>query len=147
MLTKAERKALRILVGFIATSCISLAGALGYMGGGAYFQENPCGGTVVGGFCWYAGAVGQSCATVCANHKGYDTATETYAGKAGTLAQCTAVVAALWGPQTTADQVNLTPVGCGYFTGTTTGYGRVTTVPATDVGAHASGSRACACID
>jgi len=59
-----------------------------------------CAGTTVGGHCWYKGAVGASCTTVCTNHGGVDPATIGYAGAptAGARANqanCQAVAAAL----------------------------------------------------
>ena len=52
-------------------------------------------GAIVGGAVWYLGAAGQTCATVCAAHGGYNTATRDYAGSGGTLSQCSAVLSAL----------------------------------------------------
>jgi len=60
----------------------------------------PCAGTRIGGACWYKGAQGASCTTVCATHGGYDAATTTYAGAPTAndrtnLAHCMAIAAAL----------------------------------------------------
>lgn len=71
-----------------------------------------CAGTVVGGHCWYKGALGASCTTVCTGHGGVDAATVTAAGAAAAgdrtnLAGCQAVIAALsLLPFSTVDNVN-----------------------------------------
>ena len=58
----------------------------------------PGGGALVGGFCWYAGSVGESCDSACAGvGKTCDPATVTYAGTGGTSANCGAVVTAFGG--------------------------------------------------
>ncbi len=55
-----------------------------------------CGGTLVGGYCWYAAATGASCDTGCTGHGGYNSATLNYAGyPAGSDANCLAVLNAL----------------------------------------------------
>ncbi len=56
-----------------------------------------CGGILVGGFCWYQGAPGQSCTAACASHGGYNAATNAYAGQ-GASAGCTAVASQFYGP-------------------------------------------------
>src|SRR5262249_18140411 len=49
--------------------------------------------STVGGFCWFLGSIGQSCDEVCPNNERvYDTATATYAGSGGSLANCAAVM-------------------------------------------------------
>ena len=54
--------------------------------------SSPCGGTSVGGYCWYRGATNQSCTTVCGSRGGVNMAgTRNYAGSGGTNAGCTAV--------------------------------------------------------
>ena len=58
-------------------------------------EVEPCDGASVGGACWYYGEIGDSCEVVCAPHGGYDEATRTYAGSAGTDSQCTQVLQAL----------------------------------------------------
>ncbi|HRO48918.1 MAG TPA: hypothetical protein PLW75_02155 [Hyphomicrobium sp.] len=55
-----------------------------------------CGGTMVGGYCWYAG-YSESCTTTCASRGGYNEATRTYAGSGGTVANCRAVINAVTG--------------------------------------------------
>ena len=54
-----------------------------------------CAGTLVGGYCWYLGAVGGSCDTACSSHGGYNAATRTYVGDQGTSANCATVLDAL----------------------------------------------------
>jgi hypothetical protein len=55
-----------------------------------------CAGKEVGGACWYLSATAlDSCSITCEAHGGYDEATSTYAGAAGTLAQCYEVLDAL----------------------------------------------------
>ncbi len=70
-----------------------------------------------GGACWLLGNFGDSCDTVCANvGLVYDTATQTYAGSGGTLAQCEAVLDALeaTAPNCGEGDCGATPgVGCG----------------------------------
>lgn len=61
-----------------------------------------CAGTVVGGHCWYRGAPGESCTTVCTAHGGASAATVDFAGAAtagdrSNQANCEAVVTALSG--------------------------------------------------
>ena len=61
-----------------------------------------CAGTVVGGRCWYRGAVDQSCTTVCSTHGAVDVATVAYAGSPAAgdrtnAGHCTAIAAAIAG--------------------------------------------------
>jgi hypothetical protein len=81
-----------------------------------------CGGTSVGGYCWYYGASGASCDTVCTGHGGYNSATLNYAGSAGTNAQCNSVLTALGAPgSSTIDAGNCGTwnkyMGCQYVGG------------------------------
>ena len=53
-----------------------------------------CGGSLIGGYCWYYGAQGQSCDTVCGSHGGCNlTGTRDYAGSGGTAQNCQNVAA------------------------------------------------------
>ena len=57
-----------------------------------------------GGFDWYAGALGETCAEVCADKGGYNAATKDYAGGDGILANakianCNSVLNGLWAPR------------------------------------------------
>ena len=55
-----------------------------------------CPGITVGGFCWYYGAGGESCTTVCSARGGYDASgTRDWAGSGGTNANCKAVFEAI----------------------------------------------------
>lgn len=55
-----------------------------------------CGGDLVGGYCWYTGAWGNSCTQICSSRGGCDIAgTRDYAGSGGTDARCVAVLNAL----------------------------------------------------
>ena len=77
------------------------------------------GGVSVGGHCWYSSASGASCTTACsAASLAYNTATLTYAGSSGSLAQCKAVIDAVFGGNNTvsenASSVCFYPLGCGY---------------------------------
>ena len=49
-----------------------------------------------GGFCWFLGELGADCNATCAAHgRGYDGATDSYAGSSGSDANCQAVLGAL----------------------------------------------------
>jgi hypothetical protein len=55
-----------------------------------------CNGTLIAGFCWYKGNLGQSCDQVCAPHGGVNLAgTRDYAGSNGTPQNCANVAAVL----------------------------------------------------
>lgn len=57
--------------------------------------SQSCGGTPVGGYCWYLGPSRQSCNSVCSSRGGCNlTGTRDYAGSGGTNAQCSAVAGA-----------------------------------------------------
>lgn len=56
---------------------------------------STCGGTEVGGFCWYFGNENLSCNGVCASHGGYNDATRTYAGSDGSPNNCKSIITAL----------------------------------------------------
>jgi hypothetical protein len=80
--------------------------------------SNCCSGTLVGGYCWYLGASGQSCDTACSTHGGTNIAgTNGYAGAGGTNAQCQLVINTLDQPYTYAvsdnSQPGATAAGCG----------------------------------
>ena len=109
---------------------------------------NAClaGGARVGGACWYLGGDGESCDTVCTNAGlVYDSATATYAGSGGTLAQCDEVMDALGDTLTLSEDLD-----CGATLGCVidpiVGTRIRCTTPVTD---SASGTstilRACAC--
>src|SRR5512137_2781188 len=86
-------------IGFLRCAVATLALA-GGCGGSSSDGESGCGGAVLGGACWYKGALGESCTQVCAPHGGYSAATASWAGSptAGDRtneANCQAVAAAL----------------------------------------------------
>jgi len=63
----------------------------------------PCAGVLVGGHCWYLGALGLPCGpgstvSVCGTHGGYHQATDTFAGYNGTFEGCEDVLDALSAP-------------------------------------------------
>lgn len=104
-----------------------------------------CGGAEVGGYCWYYGAMGQSCAVACASVSLTcdETATRNYAGSAGTNANCQAVLDALGAPADAS--MGSTPVALGCYYGTSmTGRtrGSSTTTCASSTGTT---NRACVC--
>lgn len=79
----------------LSTACATLDTVEGELAA-CYSRCSLSGGVGGGPACWYLGALGQSCDTVCASHGlTYDEATDTYAGRNGTLAHCAAVLAAL----------------------------------------------------
>lgn len=55
---------------------------------------SACGGTLVGGYCYYMGATGASCNATCSSHGGVNGATTNYSGHLGSQANCVAVLAA-----------------------------------------------------
>ena len=74
-----------------------------------------CAGQLVGGYCWYQGANGESCTAACAGHGGYNDATRTYAGSAGSNANCQAVIDALGVPGTAVTTDNSCGIGVGCY--------------------------------
>jgi hypothetical protein len=80
------------------------------------------GGVVVGGHCWFYGAAGQSCETLCgALALSYDEATRTFAGSDGSAENCNAVLTAL-----TVKGVPADDDGCGDYQGRGNGRGCAT---------------------
>jgi len=108
-----------------------------------------CGGVKVGGYCWYYGNDGQSCATVCSARGGYNSATQSYAGNTGTNANCNTVLTALaaGGGTSTADSMcnaGLEYAGC-VIEVTFVLRGRCTNAATNASAAVAGYRRACAC--
>ena len=106
-----------------------------------------CAGTLFAGFCWYYGGVSQSCDTACATHGGYHAATLTYAGSAGTNANCKAVMDALGVPSSTVTDdgfcmLGLQYTGCVY---NATSRFRCTNGPTNSSGSLINRRRVCAC--
>ena len=147
ILTRIKFVGLVLSVGLISSN-VSAGGNIPFM-----FHPLPptvaagCGGVLVGGFCWYLGTSnamgGQSCTTVCATHGGYDSATETYAGSAGTNANCGAVLTAL-GVSGSPSDINCSgnSTGCGRDFGVAE---RCTDTASTSGAGWVFKSRACAC--
>jgi hypothetical protein len=104
-----------------------------------------CGGTLVGGFCWYFAANQASCTTTCGSHGGYNSATLSYAGSGGTDANCQAVATAFSHGATVTDIARGNGVGCYLATGSQGGLIRDTT-PTTANGTDIANTfRFCAC--
>lgn len=113
-----------------------------------------CGGVSVAGYCWYFGALAQSCNTVCANHGSCNAAGITYAGAQGTAANCRTVLNAIGAPaDTDGDHVletdsSATPIAA---TGCTIDYqannriDRTVWWPGNCSAADSISRRACAC--
>lgn len=104
---KGGKKGL-VALGLVAAAAlaggIALAGGGGDDGGDGERLDPPpatCAGVIVGGYCWYLGALGLSCDSVCGSHGGYHNATKYYAGSAGTHANCERVLRALAAPNPT----------------------------------------------
>lgn len=94
-------------------------------GAGCVFDTSDCfacPGKIVGGYCWWKGPDGLSCANTCASiGMTYDPATATYAGSGGSDANCAAVATAWYNwyppaPPITVLGAGSTGVGCGDFT-------------------------------
>jgi len=104
----------------------------------------PQDGAVVAGYCWLLGGAGESCDTTCGDFGlVYDPATSTYAGSAGTDANCAAVLNALRQPS--APFGGYTPSGgLGCFRDTYHFY-RDSTHATTSSGFDLIEQRACAC--
>lgn len=81
-----------------------------------------CSGVMIGGYCWYAGAKGQSCTQVCASRGGVNiTGTRNYVGSGGNITNCTNVSSALGltiGSPTDSNSCSsgLQYMGCGEYT-------------------------------
>jgi hypothetical protein len=59
-------------------------------------DSDACAGVEAGGYCWFLGNAGESCAAICSNQGlSYDVATRDYAGSGGTNEQCQSVLDAL----------------------------------------------------
>jgi hypothetical protein len=98
----------------------------------------------VGGSCWYLAEPNESCTETCSTHGGYDEATKTYAGSAGTVASCKAVLNALGGYNYwKGDICGLGGIGCHKYTGD--GWRDLTTTTA-DATPNDGSKRACACL-
>lgn len=102
------------------------------------------GGSEIGGACWYMGAAGESCTTVCSSRGGYNSATGTFAGSSGSDVNCEAVLNALSAPAGAIGSAG-NDGGC-YFATSKSQRKRGTT--STTAGFSDAGmDRACACND
>lgn len=112
----------------------------------------PCHGAEVGGACWFYGAAGQTCVSVCDNEEmAYSPATMTYAGSGGSDTNCGAVLDALGadgaGPSLTLTDCDVWH-GLGCMLWVEPGYEhrpRCNNIPTTAEDAYADARRACAC--
>jgi hypothetical protein len=127
------------------------SGAGGRVSGsdGGVDAGRDCAGTLVGGLCFYLGAVGQSCDETCNAHGGFDAATVAVVGTAaqdGSPEECSDVLTALLGNadqtvMSTSDDVGL---GCHVFGQEPARWWL--TSPAFSAGASLNNARvACAC--
>jgi hypothetical protein len=96
------------------------------------------------GTCWYSGALGENCDTVCGNASGlaYGDATKTYAGSGGTDAQCQEVMTALGQSGSVTSAATGLGLGCGRYQ---SGYNGRDTDATLSTASDSSFSRACAC--
>lgn len=104
-----------------------------------------------GGFCWFLGAVDQSCAVACtSNGRAYDNATASYAGSGGSIGECVTVLQDLGVDLAAFGDIGCTE-GAGCTTNVSSGGGlggavRCASPPTTAAAAPDSGYyRACAC--
>jgi hypothetical protein len=111
-------------------------------------DASPCtndGGVEVGGGCWYLGAYGESCDTVCSTHSGYNDATKTYAGSDGTDPNCLSVLTALSGGSGSINSSMSAGFGCWVFDAAHS-YARYRSTGTTDsTTSQGTVRRACAC--
>jgi hypothetical protein len=105
----------------------------------------PRDGAVVGGYCWLLAGAGDSCDTTCGNFGlVYDSATMTYAGSAGTDANCVAVLNALRQPYTTLGSAPPFGLGCVSFAYGGTAF-RDSTTATNSYSSDGTSQRVCAC--
>lgn len=116
-----------------------------YTNGTPGVTVTACGGTSVGGYCWYLGGYGESCDTVCASRGGYNAATASYAGQAGTNAQCNSVLVALGQASSVIDFSCTSAAGSGCLRHSNGNRVRCTNAVTTSSAANVSYARACAC--
>lgn len=130
-------------------------GTVGVSGTPTCTTAAGCGGTLIGGYCWYLGLNNQDCNTVCASRGGYNAATLTYAGSSGTKANCTVVIDTLLGAYSygwaATDSNTSHGVGCN-ITDSDMGYGGTIPIPSRVVSPATTATakwgpyrRACAC--
>jgi hypothetical protein len=136
--------------GIFPSSATRAMGILGTGGGGGpsvCTVDAQCtgGGKCVGGSCWYLGAYGESCDTVCSSNGGYNDATRTYAGSSGTDANCLSVLTALNGGTGSMNTSSSPGFGCWVYDAAHS-YARYRSTGTTDAStALGTTRRACAC--
>ncbi|MGE0632709.1 MAG: hypothetical protein AB7O96_09890, partial [Pseudobdellovibrionaceae bacterium] len=103
-----------------------------------------CGGTSVGGYCWYLGASGADCTATCASHGGYNSATDSYAGS-GDLSggHCDTITTAFGATWDEANDCGVS-AGIGCIVASFSGM-QCTEDAATASGAYTGVQRVCAC--
>ncbi len=105
----------------------------------------PPGGQIVGGSCWVLSGANETCNGACADvGLAYDAATATYAGSAGSDANCSAVLTALGQPGATIGSGG-PPGGIGCWCDHASSCLRDTAHPTTSTASYIYGQRACAC--
>lgn len=123
----------------VATINVSTSGTVG--AGGTLAS---CAGVQSGGFCWYLGALNQSCNSVCAAHGGA-TNYNAYAGNAGTDANCGAVLGLLGISGNASSDSTICSSGWGCYTVTGIQKSRCSNMAVTSDVASPSGRLACSC--
>ena len=105
----------------------------------------PPSGQIVGGSCWVLSGADASCDAACSNvGLVYDSATMTYAGSAGSDANCSAVMIALGQSYGTIGSGG-PPGGIGCWCNQATSCLRDTSFTTTSTASYVYGQRACAC--
>jgi hypothetical protein len=106
----------------------------------------PCPGFVVAGTCWVLGFAGDDCLATCGSAaRAYDSATQTYAGSAGTLLNCGTLMSLFGGSPSSGSCPD--GLGCAIATGFPF-FDRHCTSPATTATAnHINYQRICGCLE
>ncbi len=123
-----------------------IMGATGWICGNAGACSG--GGVNISDACWYLGAGGDSCATICASRGGYDAKTRDFAGSGGTNTNCQLILDALGAGAGGATIANYTgqATGCSLYSNALGMKSRYRhTDPTTDAAAASGYGRVCAC--
>lgn len=123
----------------VATINVSTSGTIG--SGGTLAN---CAGVQAGGFCWYLGAINQSCNSVCST-RGGPTNYNAYAGSAGTDANCGAVLGLLGVTGPASSDSTICSAGWGCYTVAGIEKSRCTNMQVTSDISSPSGRLACSC--